>query len=147
MTSFTDTNKVQGQSGPFSSPRRVAIVDDDESVREAINSLLRSAGLCADVFSSAEDFLQSDALRNTACLILDVRMPGMSGLELQARLGSTGYKIPTIFMTAHASDRDARRRALQAGAVDFLYKPFTEEVLLKHVYAAMRAGGGETDGE
>jgi FixJ family two-component response regulator len=122
---------------------RISIVDDDESVREAIRSLLRSVGLRADVFASAEEFLSSAALNDTACLILDLRMPGMSGLELQARLKAAGYKIPLIFITAHASDREARARALQAGAVDFLFKPFKEEVLLEHVYAAIKAGGGE----
>ena len=126
---------------------RVSIVDDDESVREAIRGLLRSVGIRADVFASGEEFLKSDAAKDTACLILDVRMPGMSGLELQARLAAAGYKIPLIFITAHASDREARARALQAGAVDVLYKPFKEEVLLKHVYAALQTSGGGRDGE
>jgi FixJ family two-component response regulator len=146
MNSPIDSNKVQEESRVLESPR-VSIVDDDDSVREAIRSLLRSVGLRADVFASAEEFLKSDALKDTACLILDIRMPGMSGLELQARLAAAHYKIPLIFITAHASDREARTRALQAGAVDVLYKPFNEEVLLKHVYAALRAGGGDDDGE
>ena len=73
-------------------------------------------------------------------------MPGMSGLELQAQLVAYGYKIPLIFITAHASDREARARALKAGAVDFLYKPFKEEVLLKHVYEALKVGEGDDDG-
>ena len=137
---------MQEKSEALETPR-VSIVDDDESVREAIRGLLRSLGVSADVFASAEEFLESDAAKNSACLILDVRMPGMSGLELQARLAAAGYKIPLIFITAHASDREARARALQAGAVDVLYKPFKEEVLLKHVYAALKAGGGEDDGE
>ncbi|HEV2826344.1 MAG TPA: response regulator [Pyrinomonadaceae bacterium] len=140
MESVINSNTVQANSRVTTS--LVSIVDDDDSVREAINSLLRSVGLRADVFGSAEEFLTSDAVKDTACLILDVRMPGMSGLELQARLAGTDYKIPIIFITAHASDREARVRALRAGALDFLYKPFTEEVLLKHVYAALRAGGG-----
>ena len=84
---------VQEKLGAFESPR-VSIVDDDESVREAIKGLLRSIGLRADVFASAEAFLKSEALKDTACLILDVRMPGMSGLELQAQLVAYGYKIP-----------------------------------------------------
>lgn len=137
---------MQEKSEALETPR-VSIVDDDESVREAIRGLLRSLGISADVFASAEEFLESDAAKNSACLILDVRMPGMSGLELQARLAAAGYKIPLIFITAHASDREARARALQAGAVDVLYKPFKEEVLLRHVYAALKAGGGEDDGE
>ena len=121
---------------------RVSIVDDDESVREAIKSLLRSVGLGADAFASAEDSLNSDYLRNVGCLILDVRMPGMSGLELQQHLASANCRIPIIFMTAHASDKGARARALQSGAVDFLYKPFSEEALLSDVYAALGSGGG-----
>lgn len=136
---------MQEKSEALETPR-VSIVDDDESVREAIRGLLRSVGISAGVFASGEEFLNSDAAKDTACMILDVRMPGMSGLELQARLAATGYKIPLIFITAHASDREARERALQAGAVDVLYKPFKEEVLLKHVYAALKAGGGEDDG-
>ena len=146
MNSLTERNKVQDSSAALQ-PSRVSIVDDDESVREAINSLLRSVGVRADVFSSAEEFLKSDALKDTAFLILDVRMPRMSGLELQAQLAADHYKIPIIFITAHASDREARTRALQAGAVDFLYKPFTEEVLLNHVYAALRMEGGDEDVE
>ena len=121
---------------------RVSIVDDDESVREAIKSLLRSVGLGADAFPSAEDFLNSDYLRNAGCLILDVRMPGMSGLELQQQLASANCRIPIIFITAHASDKGARARALHSGAVDFLYKPFSEEALLGDVYAALGSGGG-----
>ena len=121
---------------------RISIVDDDESVREAIKSLLRSVGFGADVFASAEEFLNSDYQHNAACLILDVRMPGMGGLELQQRLASADCRIPIIFITAHASDKEARARALQSGAVDFLYKPFSEEALLSDVYAALGSGGG-----
>jgi FixJ family two-component response regulator len=130
-------NKAHEKSKASETPR-VSIVDDDESVREAIKSLLRSVGLRANVFASAEEFLKSGVLKDTACLILDVRMRGMSGLDLQARLAAAHHKIPIIFMTAHVSDKEARTRALQAGAVDFLYKPFNEEVLLNHVYAALR---------
>ncbi len=118
---------------------RVSIVDDDESVREAIKSLLKSVGLNAEVFSSANDFLNSDRINNTDCLILDLCMPGMSGLELQDRLVSSAYRIPIIFITAHAQDMEARNRALQAGALDFLCKPFDEETLLDHVYSALEA--------
>lgn len=119
----------------------VSVVDDDESIREAIKSLLRSVGLGADTFASAEDFLNSGSLRQTACLILDVRMPGMSGLELQQRLASDNCRIPVIFITAHASDGEARARALQLGAIDFLFKPFSEEALLSDVYTALGSGG------
>lgn len=118
---------------------RVSIVDDDESVREAIKSLLKSVGLNAEVFSSANDFLNSDRINNTDCLILDLCMPGMSGLELQDRLVSSAYRIPIIFITAHAQDMEARNRALQAGALDFLCKPFDEETLLDHVFSALEA--------
>ncbi|HEX8922098.1 MAG TPA: response regulator [Pyrinomonadaceae bacterium] len=120
----------------------ITVVDDDESVREAIKSLIRSVGLGAEVFASAEDFLNSGNLHETACLILDVRMPGMSGLELQQRLAADNYSIPIIFVTAHASDREARARALQLGAVDFLFKPFSEEALLNDVYKVLGSGGG-----
>ena len=125
------------QSSTAKTPH-VSIVDDDESVREAIKSLLRSVGLGADGFASAEEFLRSDRLKNTACLILDVRMPGVNGLELQELLGAAHYKIPIIFITANISDREARNRALRSGAVDFLSKPFSEETLLKEVYAVTK---------
>ena len=127
-----DSNTIQERPG---AAPHVSIVDDDECVREAIKSLLRSVGLGADVFASAEEFLKSERLKNTACLILDVRMPGMNGLELQELLAAAQYEIPIIFITAHVSDREACNRALRAGAVDFLSKPFSEETLLKHVYA------------
>lgn len=134
---------MKGKAGISEIPR-VSIVDDDESVREAIKSLIRSVGLGAEVFASAEDFLNSDYRRDTSCLILDVRMPGMSGLELQQQLVSADCPIPIIFITAHASDEEARARALQSGAVDFLLKPFSEEALLSDVYAALYSGGGKS---
>ena len=118
---------------------RVSIVDDDESVREAINSLLRSVGLQAQVFASAEEFLNSGYQHHAGCLILDVRMPGMNGLQLQEQLVSVECDIPIIFITAHVSDTQARTRALQSGAVDFLIKPFSEEALLNDVYTALRS--------
>lgn len=145
MNSPGQSNNVEETSGCLETPR-ISIVDDDESVRESIRSLLRSVGLRADGFASAEEFLISEAVNESACLILDVRMPGMSGLELQAQLVAADHKIPVIFITAHASDTEARTRALQAGAVDFLFKPFKEEVLLNHVYGAIKAGGGDTNG-
>ena len=118
---------------------RVSIVDDDESVREAINSLLRSVGLLAQVFASAEEFLNSGYQHHADCLILDVRMPGMNGLQLQEQLVSAECDVPIIFITAHVSDTQARTRALQSGAVDFLIKPFSEEALLDDVYTALRS--------
>jgi len=116
----------------------ISIVDDDESIREAIQSLLGSVGFKAKTFASAEQFLQSDQIENTACLILDVRMPGMSGLELQRRLMATQCHIPIVFVTAHG-DEEVRSRALQEGAVEFLLKPFSEEALLNAIQAALHA--------
>lgn len=116
----------------------VAVVDDDESVRTALNELLRSAGLTARAFASAEDFLKSGLPRQTGCLIADIRMPGMSGLELQAKLNADHVRIPTIFITAHG-DEKMRMQALRAGAVEFIAKPFDDEVLLEKVRAALEA--------
>jgi len=116
--------------------RIVAIVDDDESVRRALEGLLKAVGLRAIGFPSAEEFLNSGQQHNTACLVTDIRMPGMSGLDLQARLNSQNVKIPTIFITAHG-DANMRMQALRAGAVEFLAKPFNDEVLLEHVKAAL----------
>jgi len=116
----------------------IAVVDDDEAVRQAVDSLIRSAGYRAAVFASGEDFLHSNHRPNTACLIVDVRMPRMSGLELQRRLTTAKCRIPLIFITAHG-DEDARTQVLSAGAVDFLYKPFSDEVLLSAVQAALLA--------
>jgi FixJ family two-component response regulator len=116
----------------------IAVVDDDASVREALESLLRSVGLRAEVCASAEDFLQSSYVPETACLIVDVRMPRMSGLDLQRQLATAHCPIPLIFITAH-EDGETRARALCAGAVAFLYKPFSEEILLGAVQAALQA--------
>jgi FixJ family two-component response regulator len=114
----------------------VAIVDDDELMRSALQGLLKAVGLPAQVFASAEEFLSSGLLRQTACLIADIRMPGMSGLELQAKLNAERCCIPTIFITAHG-DSKMRMQALRAGAAEFLTKPFDDEVLLENVRAAM----------
>jgi FixJ family two-component response regulator len=116
--------------------RVVAIVDDDESVRTSLRGLLRAAGLPAKAFASAEEFLDSGQQHHAACLIADIRMPGMSGLELQARLNSQNCRIPTIFITAHG-DTDMRMQALRAGASEFLPKPFSDHVLLELVRAAL----------
>ena len=115
----------------------ISIVDDDDSLRNSLNNLIRSVGFGVQGFPSAEAFLNSNQLRDTACLILDVRMPGMNGLELQRHLVATNYGIPIIFITSHADD-NARTRALEAGAVDFLYKPFREEALLDAIYKALK---------
>jgi FixJ family two-component response regulator len=117
----------------------ISVVDDDEGLREALQSLLRSVGLRVAVFASAEDFWHSGPLHDTACLIVDVRMPRMSGLELQQQLITAHRTIPIIFITAHGN-ADARARALSAGAVAFLDKPFNDEVLLRAVQAALHGG-------
>jgi FixJ family two-component response regulator len=114
----------------------VAIVDDDDSVRDTLQELLRAAGFSSRAFDSAEAFLGSGHQQEAACLITDIRMPGMSGLELQARLNADKCKIPTIFITAHG-DEEMRFRALRAGAVEFLPKPFDDEVLIESVRAAL----------
>ena len=114
----------------------VAIVDDDELMRSALQGMLKSVGLPSKAFASAEDFLKSGQQHETACLIADIRMPGMSGLELQAYLNAERCRIPTIFITAHG-DTKMRMQALRAGAVEFLAKPFDDEVLLESVRAAL----------
>jgi FixJ family two-component response regulator len=114
----------------------VAIVDDDDSVRGTLQELLRSAGFPSRAFESAEAFLGSGHQQETACLITDIRMPGMSGLELQAKLNAERCKIPTIFITAHG-DEEMRFQALRAGAVEFLSKPFDDEVLIDSIRAAL----------
>ena len=115
----------------------ISIVDDDASVRTATARLLRSMGLSAHVFASAKEFLASAQLRETACLIADVEMPGMSGVELQDHLIATGHVIPTIFITAFPDER-LRDRAINAGAIDFLSKPFDESRLLECVEQALK---------
>ena len=117
----------------------IAIVDDDDLMRNALQGLLKSVGLQAQAFASAEEFLESGEQRQTACLIADIRMPGMSGLELQAKLNAERCRIPTIFITAHG-DAKMRMQALRAGAVEFLAKPFDDEVLLGNVRAALENG-------
>ena len=121
---------------------RIAIVDDDESVREAATNLFRSMGLTAVAFASAEAFLNSDAVDTASCLVLDVQMPGMSGLALQRHLATIGRRIPIVFVTGYADDA-AREKALKAGAVCFLSKPFNEGDLLDGLRTAMTPGGGE----
>jgi len=134
------TKKNDGERGPHPF---IAVVDDDESVREALQSLLNSMGLKAEGFASAEDFLRSAHVPATRCLILDVRMPGMGGLELQRQLAAAECPIPIIFITAHG-DENTRVQALRAGAVDFLAKPFSEEALLAAVHSALERDRDET---
>ena len=115
----------------------VSIVDDDECIRESIDALLRSAGMQVASFASAEDFLGSDLVHSTDCLLLDLRMPGMDGLQLQQRLVDDGHKFPIVILTAHG-DGEACRRVLDAGAVAFLKKPFDSRDLLATVDSVRR---------
>ena len=114
----------------------VAVIEDDESYRVAVQRLLQSAGLPAQSFGSAEDFLNSGKQYETGCLITDIRMPGMSGLDLQSRLNADHCPIPTIFITAHG-DEKMRLQAMRGGAVKFLMKPFDGETLLEAVRVAL----------
>lgn len=117
----------------------IAVVDDDESVRETTKGLIRSVGFSAEAFGSAEDFLASEHLGRTDCLIADVNMPGMSGLDLHERLAGAGRVIPTILITAYPNDR-IRMRALNAGVRCYLLKPFAEGDLLGCLRAALGKG-------
>ena len=114
----------------------IAIVDDDKSVQSALQDLVEADGFSARTFGSAEEFLESGLQRKVACLITDIRMPGMSGLELQAKLKADGYKTPIIFITAHGDAR-VRIQAMREGAVEFLMKPFDDQVLLSRLHAAL----------
>ena len=120
-----------GTERPF-----LSVVDDDEMLRESLPDLLREFGFAARAFSSGQEFLSSDFLGQTRCLILDVAMPGMSGLDLQEELNRRGQAIPIIFITGQ-KDEDIRERALRQGAVKFLYKPFSDDALLDAVNAAL----------
>jgi FixJ family two-component response regulator len=115
----------------------ISIVDDDDSLRNSLGNLLRSVGLRVREFASADAFLGSQNVRETACLILDVRMPCMDGLELQRHIVAADWRLPIVFVTSHADD-GARARALDAGAVGFLYKPFREQDLLDAIDTALR---------
>ena len=115
----------------------VMIVDDDDSMRRAARRLVRSFGLGVDTFASAEDFLASGRLGETACLVLDVHMPGLSGIELQSKLIAEGHHIPVIFITAFA-DEKTQARALEAGAYAYLIKPFNEDDLLDGIRRALQ---------
>ena len=117
-------------------PALISIVDDDESIRKGLGRLFRSVGFDVDGFASAEEFLNSGDLQGSSCLILDLRMPGMGGLELQSRLLAGNCRIPVIFLTANG-DEQARAQALKAGAIDFVSKPFNEESLIRDVNKAV----------
>jgi FixJ family two-component response regulator len=114
----------------------VAIIDDDEAMQDSLRDLLEAAGLAARCFGRAEEFLKSDLHRKAACLIVDIRMPGMSGLELQAKLTQEECNVPIIFITAHG-DAGMRIQAMRRGAVEFLAKPFDHQLLLKRVRSAL----------
>jgi FixJ family two-component response regulator len=115
----------------------IAIVDDDVSVRDATKHLIRSLGYAAVTFASAEEYLESDLVEGTSCLITDLRMPGMSGIELQERLIADGYRIPIIFISAF-SNENIRSRTLRAGAFGFLNKPFEDESLIQCLDKALK---------
>ncbi|MFZ0732181.1 MAG: response regulator [Candidatus Sulfotelmatobacter sp.] len=119
----------------------ISVVDDDESVRRTTTLLIESFGFRAATFESAETFLKSGHLHDTSCLIVDVQMPGMNGLQLQSHLAAEGCGIPIIFITAYENN-DSRRRAMQAGAAGFLGKPFSDEQLLQTIDSALRSFHG-----
>jgi len=132
------TAEQSAASGFTESPgaRRISIVDDDASIREALQSLMRSVQFNVEAFASAEEFLASERVNDTSCLILDMYLPGMSGFELQSRLNADRRSIPIIFITAHA-DEASRERALKGGAVELLGKPVRREPLFKAIQAAI----------
>lgn len=114
----------------------ISIIDDDESIRKGLGRLFRSVGFDVNSFASAEEFLNSGDLQRSSCLILDLRMPGMDGLELQSRLVSSNCQVPIVFLTAH-NDEQSREQALKAGAIDFVQKPFNEASLIRDVNKAV----------
>jgi FixJ family two-component response regulator len=124
-------------------PKVISIIDDDASVLAAADNLLRSLGYNVYTFVSAEEFVRSAHLNDTSCVIADVQMPGMSGVDLQARLLTQGYRVPFIFITAFPEDT-VRARALKAGAICFLTKPFDRLTLIKCLDAALERHGGGT---
>jgi FixJ family two-component response regulator len=120
----------------------VMIVDDDDSIRKAVRRLMKSYGFAVETFASAEEFLGSDRLAKTSCLILDVHMPGMNGLELQKRLVASGSVVPIIFITAFTDDR-ARAQAMNAGAASYLAKPFGDDELLNCIHSVLENAGAD----
>jgi FixJ family two-component response regulator len=121
----------------------ISIIDDDASVRVATHRLVRSLGHIAHTFASADDFLRSSQLNDTSCVIADVHMPGMSGVELQNLLKTQGHRLPIIFITAFPEE-SVRAQALEAGAACFLSKPFDAQILIKHLDAAVKGHGCQT---
>src|SRR5271154_4125470 len=126
------------QERVMAAPHHIPIVDDDAAVRESMSSLLRSVGHLVCEFASGDGVIASVALDQTDCVISDIRMPGMSGLELQRRLALSHPRLPVILMTAHASDEEVRLRALKDGAMAYLSKPLDEETVLSAVETVLR---------
>jgi FixJ family two-component response regulator len=132
----TDQTTCSSRRARGQTSKLIAIIDDDESMQDSLRDLIESTGLVARCFGSAEEFLESDLHTRAACLIVDIRMPKMSGLELQARLKEEECDIPIIFITAYGNAR-MRIQAMREGAVEFLAKPFDHQLLLKTVRAAL----------
>ena len=125
-------------------PNLVVVVDDEEAVRRAVSRLLRAAGLTVESFASAEDLLKSGQVNATGCLIADIRMPGMSGLDLLAELNARHCPVPAILITAHG-DENLRLQAMRLGAVKFLAKPIDGETLLASVHTALQGGASKSN--
>ena len=128
-------------------PPLISVVDDDTSVRKSLDRLVRSAGLGVRLFGSAEEFLKSNQASKSDCLILDVRLPGMSGIELHKRLGDCGHNVPVIFITAHGSDEMARAEAASERIVAYLIKPFSGDELLDAVNNALQWNASQPNQE
>jgi FixJ family two-component response regulator len=127
----------------MSKARKISVIDDDESVRQALKGLIRSLGYDAATFASAEEYLDSAHLLDTSCLITDIHMPGISGIELQEKLMNCGHRTKIIFITGFPEET-LRKRALQAGAMGFLKKPFNDDCLVKCIDRALESAGDGT---
>lgn len=134
---MSEVKKIRAMTQNSSEPYLVSIVDNDKGVRDALGNLLQSAGLNVERFASAEEYVDSRRTNKKSCLILDVHLPRMNGLELQRRLSDRADPVPIIFITAHGDD-SVREKALRAGAVGFFHKPFDSEALLEAVHSALR---------
>jgi CheY-like chemotaxis protein len=132
-----DMKKSRHEESMTATPSLVSVVDDDESVRESLPDLVKEFGFAARAFSSPEEFLASDCIGQTKCLILDIAMPGMSGPDLQRELKLRGHQIPIVFITA-STDKTVRPQLLEQGAVECLFKPFSDTALLEALNAALR---------
>jgi FixJ family two-component response regulator len=137
--------RADGPLGRSTNQPLIAIVDDDESVREATKDLMRSMGLAVEAFACGEDFLRSPHLSRTACLVADINMPGMSGLDLHRHLSVRNKSIPTILVTAYPND-SVRERALSAGVICYLEKPFSEDDLINGIRSAFAEAGDSGNG-